>query len=155
MRKTTLALSFLLMGVTLTGATSRPDGRNSDLRKAVGQLYATKRANFLVVTDAVLKFVPLGMPEAQAARTISAAGLRQRSTDTETPTDPRCSVARNAGIHGPCDRANKSDYYVGFAGTERWLWPPGSYTSYWIQIGIRTGAVDFVYANVRTECFCP
>src|SRR5437762_2328438 len=83
-----IVAALALLALTGCGATIyRPGPTASELRKALDELNATRATSALDVTDAVLKFVPLGTPEKQAVDIIANAGIPLRRKDRYAAAD--------------------------------------------------------------------
>lgn len=48
--------------------------------------------------------------------------------------------------------ANKSDHYLTFGIGISWVF---IWRTYYVEIGVRGGVVDFLFADIRTDCPCP
>jgi hypothetical protein len=137
---TRLALAAaLLASLAACGGTRTAE---SELRKTLDDLNAIEPSKFRDVTGDVLRFIPLGSPEKKAVDTLLAAGLPQTRRFNDTPTDRRCPSAV-AGL--PC-LGPKSDYYLFhdvIVEQTILFWK-----TYDVQIGVRDGIVDFVFAVI-------
>ncbi len=155
------SLSWLLAGTVLVGslgAGSEASGSGvgeSGLRRVLEQLNADRpdMTPVLDITDAVLRFVPIGTAEVQATGILRDAGLQPTARLPQSPSDARWPDPLGPIVF-PCpDPTYKSDHAVVFTRIFRQTF--SLRTVGHVELGFRSGAVDFLNAIIRVESLVP